>query len=225
MQELWSNNVIPLDNELDAVQEWNALRGELLQFACTTTPVVSQPWRRTLETHISHCTRGRASLYWEPFTFGRATECDRFCEVRYQHTRYGFLGLVPGYLVSHAHPDIAQEFAHLCALLLRFSEYQVFVHYQASGLLPLLPVDQVNKLTRREREVLLGLLRGESDDQMAATLGIEPTTVHTHRKRLYRRLEVHSAQEAALRCFTHRVVDWLDGPCSTTNENGNSTVT
>jgi DNA-binding CsgD family transcriptional regulator len=210
MQEVWLDEE-DAEQEMAVLQDWISLQRDLLIFALTTLHSKALSWRDVIETHIARCTKGRARLYWEPLTIGNALGCDRFCEVRYQQTRYSFLGLTPGYLASRSFPDIPQDFAHLCALLLSFVEYRALVHYQLDALPPLLPGENTNSLTRRERDVLLGLMRGESDAEMARSLGIEPTTVHTHRKRLYRRLEVHSAQEATLRCFTQRLVDWFDG--------------
>jgi DNA-binding NarL/FixJ family response regulator len=137
-------------------------------------------------------------------------QCDRFCEVRFKQIRYGLLGLAPGYLVSHHFPDILQRFAHTCAMLLAFAEHQEFIQHLLGTAQPLFPPGAVDRLTRRERDVLSGLMKGLSDAEMAHSLGIEPTTVHTHRKRLYSRLGVHNAQEAILRCFTHRLINWLD---------------
>lgn len=212
MQVLRNIAVPSEESNVEILQDWLALQSDLLSFISTAKPSLSYPWRHMVEAQVVHSTRGRSRLYWEPFDIDQATECDRFYEIVYQRTRYGFLGLAPSYLGSHLYPNIPQDFAKLCALLLRFSECQLFIHYQASGLLPLVPVGQVGKLTKREREVLLGLIKGENDDEISEVLGIEPTTVHTHRKHLYQRLDVHSAQEAALRCFTQRIVDWLNGP-------------
>lgn len=214
MQGNLSRDTITIDTEVEILQSWISIQRNLLSFVLKTTPSLSYPWRSRLEERIVQCTGGRAYLYWRPFTIRSVIECDRLCEMRHEQTSYGFLGLVPGYLVSHNFPDLIQDFANLCALLLHTAECQLFIHYQSSGLVPLLPGEQIDRLTRRERDILLGLLKGESDDEMSEALGIEPTTVHTHRKRLYRRLVAHSAQEAALRCFTQGIVDWLDGPCS-----------
>ncbi|MEO7020991.1 MAG: LuxR family transcriptional regulator [Ktedonobacteraceae bacterium] len=208
-----------VEHELEVLQNWKSVQCDLLNFTLKATPLLTCSWRSMIEMQIVHCTKGRVHLYWEPFTIGDMIECDRFREIRYRQTRYGFLGLAPDYLASHNFPDIPQDFANLCALLLHSAECQLFIHYQSSGLIPLLPGEQVDRLTRRERDVLLGLIKGESDEEMSESLGIEPTTVHTHRKHLYRRLVVHSAQEAALRCFTQRIVDWLDGPCTKSEEN------
>jgi DNA-binding CsgD family transcriptional regulator len=214
MQELWSGDAQDIEHELALLHEWEGIQRDLLTFALTTSPTKSLSWRDVIDTHIARSTKGRARLYWEPLAVGNALGCDRFCEVRYQETRYGFLGLTPGYLASRYFPEVPQDFAHLCALVLAFIEYQALVHYQLDSLPPLFPGEHIDRLTRRERDVLLGLMRGASDVEMAQSLGIEPTTVHTHRKRLYRRLAVHSAQEATLRCFTHRLIDWFEVPCS-----------
>ncbi len=212
MQESLTGDAQDMAYELSLLQEWEHIQRELLASAITASHTKSLSWRRVIDTRIARCTKGRAFLYWEPLALGNAVGCDRFCEVRFQQTRYGFLGLTPGYLASRCFPDIPQDFARLCAMVLALVEYQALVHYQLDSLPPLFPGEAIDRLTRRERDVLLGLIRGKSDAEMAMSLGIEPTTVHTHRKRLYRRLGAHSAQEATLRCFTHRLVDWLDGP-------------
>ncbi|HIG75978.1 MAG TPA: response regulator transcription factor [Bacteroidetes bacterium] len=54
-------------------------------------------------------------------------------------------------------------------------------------------------LTPREREVLGLIARGDTDDGMAAELGVSTHTVQTHVKSLYRKLAVHSRGEAARR--------------------------
>lgn len=212
MQTHWAETSLPGEQEYLILQEWEAIQRELLNFSLTTSYSKELSWREVIDTHITRSTKGKARLYWDPLALGNALGCDRFCEVRFKHVRYGFLGLAPGYLASRSFPDLPQNFAYLCALLITFSEYQALVHYQTDYLTPLFPNENIDKLTRREQDVLLGLMRGESDSRMAERLGIEPSTVHTHRKRLYRRLGVHSAQEATLRSFTHRLIDWLDGP-------------
>lgn len=54
------------------------------------------------------------------------------------------------------------------------------------------PLDQ---LTSREREVLLGIVRGRTNKQVAADLGISHRTVETHRESLMRKLEIHTVAE------------------------------
>lgn len=56
-------------------------------------------------------------------------------------------------------------------------------------------VDPLTELPPRLREVLLCLLRGDSEKQVAHRLGIAAQTVHSHVKRLHRRLGVSSRGE------------------------------
>jgi DNA-binding NarL/FixJ family response regulator len=53
----------------------------------------------------------------------------------------------------------------------------------------------LDQLTSREREVLLGIVRGRTNKQIAADLGISHRTVETHRESLMRKLEIHTVAE------------------------------
>jgi DNA-binding NarL/FixJ family response regulator len=53
----------------------------------------------------------------------------------------------------------------------------------------------LDQLTSREREVLLGVVRGRTNKQIAADLGISHRTVETHRESLMRKLQIHSVAE------------------------------
>jgi DNA-binding CsgD family transcriptional regulator len=212
IQESWVVEDLDTSSEFAVLQEWEYIQQRLFISMHAISPSPTLSWRQVIDKTIAQCTKGRAFLYWEPLALPGASECDRFCEVRFKQTRYGLLGMAPGYLVSRYFPDILQSFAHTCAVLLAFAEHQELIEHLLGAVQPLFPMDLIDRLTRREQDVLLGVIKGRSDTEMAHFLGIEPTTVHTHRKRLYRRLGVHSAQEAILRCFTHRLVDWLDKP-------------
>ena len=59
-------------------------------------------------------------------------------------------------------------------------------------------------LTRREQEVLT--LAGWSDDHIAEALGLGVTSVQTHRKNLFRKLDVHSTPE--LIRYAHQAGFW-----------------
>ena len=59
----------------------------------------------------------------------------------------------------------------------------------------------LDKLTDREMEVLKTLARGFSQKMVAAELGISLETVHTHVKRIYEKLQVHSVSEAIAKAF------------------------
>ncbi|SMB97189.1 response regulator transcription factor [Deinococcus hopiensis] len=51
------------------------------------------------------------------------------------------------------------------------------------------------RLTEREREVLAGVMDGQTSKQSAKVLGISARTVETHRASLFEKLEVHSLAE------------------------------
>lgn len=52
-----------------------------------------------------------------------------------------------------------------------------------------------DKLTARERQVLLGIARGETNAKIAERLGLSANTVDKHRTNMMRKLSVHSAAE------------------------------
>jgi DNA-binding CsgD family transcriptional regulator len=56
-------------------------------------------------------------------------------------------------------------------------------------------------LTGREAEVLLGIARGQTNQQIAAILYVSPFTVKTHLQRVYRKLGVGSRTEALSRAL------------------------
>jgi FixJ family two-component response regulator len=54
------------------------------------------------------------------------------------------------------------------------------------------------RLTRREREVLTGLVRGLRNKQIAAQLGTTERTIKAHRSRVMHKLEVQSVAELVM---------------------------
>jgi DNA-binding NarL/FixJ family response regulator len=54
-------------------------------------------------------------------------------------------------------------------------------------------------LTSREHEVLHCLCKGHSDKLIADALSISPSTVHTHLKRIFEKLAVHTRTEAVMK--------------------------
>ena len=198
--------------ELAVLKEWNYLQQSLFDFALVALHSPAHSWRNKFEDCIAQITVGRVQIWWEPYTVGSAAADSRLLEIRYQQIRYGMLELTSGYLASRLLPGIPQNLAHLCTLLLALAEYEELVQHELTQLSPLSVVKAIKPLTARERDVLHGLVRGESETEIAHRLGIEPTTVHTHLRRLYYKLEVHSPKEAVLRGFVLRLVDWLDIP-------------
>jgi DNA-binding NarL/FixJ family response regulator len=55
------------------------------------------------------------------------------------------------------------------------------------------------RLTAREHDVLVGLARGFTEKEVAASLQLSPLTVHNHVKRIYGKLDVHSRTEAVVK--------------------------
>ena len=63
---------------------------------------------------------------------------------------------------------------------------------------------EIDKLAKREQEILQLLIKGFSYKMIAAELNISVETVRTHIKRVYEKLHVHSAQEAISKIFPDR---------------------
>ncbi len=57
--------------------------------------------------------------------------------------------------------------------------------------------DQLSTLTMREREVLVHVAMGETNEQIAADLGIETVTIKKHRQNLMKKLGINTAVEAS----------------------------
>lgn len=64
-------------------------------------------------------------------------------------------------------------------------------------------------LTPRERDVLGGLMRGQTNDEIAADLGVSRKTVEVYLSRLFARADALSRTELAIRAERER---WLDLP-------------
>jgi len=65
----------------------------------------------------------------------------------------------------------------------------------------------VDQLTPREREILVGLAQGGSSAAIAARLSISPLTVQTHIRNLMAKLGVHSRLEAVVHALQHSLID------------------
>lgn len=64
--------------------------------------------------------------------------------------------------------------------------------------------EELDKLAPREQEVLHLLVTGHSYKMIAEKCGITLETVRSHIKRIYEKLQVHSATEAATKAFPER---------------------
>jgi two-component system, NarL family, nitrate/nitrite response regulator NarL len=70
-----------------------------------------------------------------------------------------------------------------------------------SGSLP--PVSPLAQLSPREKEILRGIARGDSNKAIARTLGIAETTVKIHVQHVLRKLDVASRVQAAVIATEH----------------------
>lgn len=61
---------------------------------------------------------------------------------------------------------------------------------------------ELNRLTRREREVLEHLVRGSSNRQIARSLGISERTVKNHLHGIFTKLDVSDRTSAAVKALT-----------------------
>jgi DNA-binding NarL/FixJ family response regulator len=68
------------------------------------------------------------------------------------------------------------------------------------------PSEEIDKLAPREQEVLHLLVTGHSYKMIADKCGITLETVRSHIKRIYEKLQVHSATEAAHKAFPYKRV-------------------
>ena len=62
------------------------------------------------------------------------------------------------------------------------------------------------ELTEREQDVLRGLSRGQSYDQVGESLGVSGHTVRDHIRRIYKKLHVHTATEAVARAIREGLI-------------------
>jgi DNA-binding NarL/FixJ family response regulator len=69
------------------------------------------------------------------------------------------------------------------------------------------PLETGPDLSERERAVLGALVRGLAYKQVAADLDLSIDTVRTYIRRIYAKLQVHSATEAVARAVRERLTD------------------
>ena len=115
-----------------------------------------------------------------------------------------------GYVIKPVAPSCL-----LCAIN-RVVQGQPFLCSQAQGALVRLlrrtaAGNGCQKLTWREREVMLGALDGAPNKELAARLGIKASTLHKHFDTIYRKLHVNSKDEAR-RKFVAGMKSSPDGP-------------
>ena len=67
-------------------------------------------------------------------------------------------------------------------------------------------LDRYETLSEREREIFQLIAEGKTNKEIAAMLGISPTTVETHRAKILQKLDLHSATQVALYAVRRGVI-------------------
>ena len=84
--------------------------------------------------------------------------------------------------------------------------------HEGTADLPTIVAERLNErlqrqtLTNREREVLLLLVKGRSNKEIAAALGISEETAKSHLKALFTKLGVRDRTDAAISAIRHGIV-------------------
>jgi len=75
--------------------------------------------------------------------------------------------------------------------------------------LSLLPGEEnpIDRLSRRELQVLMMIAQGDKNQDISETLSLSPKTISTYRKRLHEKLEVTSDVEMVHLALKHRILD------------------
>jgi DNA-binding NarL/FixJ family response regulator len=69
-----------------------------------------------------------------------------------------------------------------------------------------LPAVHDFNLSKREKDILSSLVKGNSFKMIASILNISLETVKTHIKNIYEKLQVHSQTEAVAKAIRNRIV-------------------
>ena len=72
-------------------------------------------------------------------------------------------------------------------------------------------VEQVDKLTRRQQEVLTLLAHGNTTREIADSLSISPYTVRNHIQRIFQKFQVHTRLEAVAFAQKNGLLDTING--------------
>jgi DNA-binding CsgD family transcriptional regulator len=162
---------------------------------------------------VARITDQRATLHVHPRqpvlrSGTRLAEGARQLPVEFNGWGYGSL-LVdpdPSDPAAPALPDaVSRGLACTCGAILYLLDQAALVEVLSQHL----PTQLPEHLTPRQREILLLMLQGLSDDEIVAALHITPETLKKHRHQLYGRLGVHRAQDVLLAAHQARLVSYL----------------
>jgi len=97
-----------------------------------------------------------------------------------------------GYLVKNSGED---EILYAMNSVLDKNEFVVSGFKVDNGLDEYDTFQKVNELSKREKEIISLLAQGQNNSRIGDQLYISVNTVHTHRKNIYKKLNVNSVQE------------------------------
>ena len=169
---------------------------------------------------VMRATQGSARLFL-PYHDSSAGQPDPFpvsvsFPVQYRNRTYGRLDIAndPERPAYPALPlPVAQLLANTCGSLLYSLELTAFIEGQCQRLVAQVPAH----LTKREREVLELICRGNDQQAIAMRLHIALATVDTHRKRICEKLGVHSERDIPLAAYRAGLFSLLDEPGTVSN--------
>lgn len=78
------------------------------------------------------------------------------------------------------------------------------------------PVEEIstpnepNTLTPRERDILVGIVKGQTNKEIASELHLSPHTVITHRRNITKKLGIHSSSGLTIYAMMHKLVEFDD---------------
>lgn len=70
--------------------------------------------------------------------------------------------------------------------------------------------EEAQELTPREREVIIGVVKGMTNKEIADELFISPNTVTTHRRNIVKKLDIHSASGLTVYAIMNKLVSLQD---------------
>ena len=98
-----------------------------------------------------------------------------------------------GYLLKDALPvELRQAIQAVASGGTRFEKVLSAPRDPEPRIIPGDLAERLDQLTRREREVLIGIAGGKTNKEMAAVLGLSPRTVESYRESLIRKLGIPS---------------------------------
>lgn len=214
-----------------ATQVWYRLQStlaELIEIALAGNLRSAAIWHTEAPMYIDRESSGRASLWWEPYDPTVIPPDFHSFSVHLGQTRFGVLAAAPELVqpdtllhveltaqICAYHTSLVELHTVLCCLMAQAGHQRLLTVNTGDSNngtteredIPL--PTRAPILTPRERDILMSLCRGETEDECARRLFLAPATVHSHRQRLFHRLDVHAPHEAILLGYALRLVDWV----------------